>query len=517
MLPEFKNQAYLDFSIPENRRRMEEELEKAEANFGKEYDLYIGGRWMKAPERFESRNPSDKDQIIGVFQKASSKEVDQAIAAGLKAFESWKWVPAKERAAVLLRASQIMQRRRIEIDAWMVLEEGKNWLEADADVAEAIDFLEFYAREMLRYGSPQPVTPVPGEFPELFYIPLGMGAVIPPWNFPMAILAGMTSAAIVTGNTVLLKPASDAPKMGHIFTEIMIEAGLPAGVLNYVTGGGASIGDYIVKHPKIRFISFTGSRDVGLRINELAAKHQEGQLWIKRVVAEMGGKDAIVVDAETDLEKAAAATIASAYGFQGQKCSAASRVIVHRDVYDRFVDLLVQKASKITVGPVKDVKNYMGPVINQAALEKVLYYVDIGKKEGTLVYGGKKIDGNGFFVEPTIIKDVSRDSRVAQEEIFGPVLAVIKANDFDDAIDIANSTEYGLTGAVWSVNRDHILKAKNEFHVGNLYINRKCTGALVGGHPFGGFNMSGTDSKAGGRDYLLLFLQAKSVSEKLDY
>ena len=272
-----------------------------------------------------------------------------------------------------------------------------------------------------------------------------------------------------------------------------------------------------MKHPKIRFISFTGSRDVGLRINELAAKHQEGQIWIKRVIAEMGGKDAIVVDAETDLEKAAAATIASAYGFQGQKCSAGSRVIVHKDVYNKFIDLLVQKASKITVGPVKDVKNYMGPVINQAALEKVMYYVEIGKKEGKLAFGGKKIEGNGFFVEPTIIKDLSRDSRVAQEEIFGPVLAVIKANDFADAIDIANSTEYGLTGAAWSVNRDHILKAKNEFHVGNLYINRKCTGALVGGHPFGGFNMSGTDSKAGGRDYLLLFMQTKSVSEKLNY
>ncbi len=517
MLPEFKNQAYTDFSVPETKAAMEKELARAEANFGREYDLYIGGKWIKAEETFESRNPSNKDEIIGVFQKASPKEVDQAIAAGLEAFEWWKRVPAKERAAVLLRASQIMQRRRLEIDAWMVLEEGKNWLEADADVAEAIDFLEFYAREMLRYAQPQPVTPVPGEFPELVYLPLGVGAVIPPWNFPMAILTGMTSAAIVTGNTVLLKPASDAPKMGHLFTEIMIEAGLPAGVLNFVTGGGASIGDYIVKHPKIRFISFTGSKDVGLRINELAAKHQEGQIWIKRVVAEMGGKDAIVIDEDTDLDKAAAAVVASAYGFQGQKCSAASRVIVHQAVYDQFVDLLVAKTKQIKVGPVKDPNHYMGPVINQAALEKVLYYIELGKKEGKLVFGGKKMEGNGFYVQPTIIKDVPPNARLAQEEVFGPVLAVMKAKDFDDAIAIANGTEYGLTGAVWSRNRDRILKAKQEFHVGNLYINRKCTGALVGGHPFGGFNMSGTDSKAGGRDYLLLFLQAKSVSEKLDY
>ena len=517
MQPEFKNQSFKDFSVPENKKQMEEELVRAEKNFGKEYDLYIGGKWVKSGDKFESINPSDKNQVIGVFQKASKKEADQAIEAGLKAFAKWKNFPAKERAAVLLRASQIMQRRRIEIDAWMVLEEGKNWLEADGDVAEAIDFLEFYAREMIRYSETQPVTPVPGEFPELVYIPLGVGAIIPPWNFPMAILAGMTSAAIVAGNAVILKPASDSPKIGHLFTEIMIEAGLPAGVLNFVPGSGASIGDFIVKHPKIRFISFTGSRDVGLRINELAAKHTEGQIWIKRVVAEMGGKDGIIVDRETDLDKAAAATTASAYGFQGQKCSAASRVIVHQDVYDEFVDLLTEKASKITVGPVKDRNNYMGPLINQAALEKVRYYIEIGRKEGKLIYGGNTIEGNGFFIEPTIIKDLAPDSRVAQEEIFGPVLAVIKAKNFDEAIAIANGTEYGLTGAVWTVNREHILKAKNEFHAGNLYINRKCTGALVGGHPFGGFNMSGTDSKAGGRDYLLLFMQAKSISEKLDY
>ena len=517
MLPEFRNQVYTNFSDEKIYRQMEETLAEVEAKFGHEYSLLIDGQPVKTQEKFKSYNPSDKDQIIGVFQKASSNEVDLAIKAATRAFESWRHFPAKERAMVLLRAAEIMKRRRLEIDAWMIYEVGKSWIEADADVAEAIDFLEFYSREMLRYAETQPVTPVPGEFPELVYIPLGVGAIIPPWNFPMAILTGMSSAAIVTGNTILLKPASDAPMIGQLFVEIMQEAGLPAGVLNFVTGSGANIGDYIVTHPQIRFISFTGSKEIGLRINQLAAKPQQGQIWIKRVVAEMGGKDTIIVDSECNLEAAVQATVASAFGYQGQKCSACSRVVVLQDIYDEFVERLVERTKKITVGPVKDYTNYMGPVINQSALEKILYYIEIGKKEGKLVIGGNKVPGNGFFVEPTIIKDVSPTARIAQEEIFGPVLAVIKAKDFNEAIAIANNTEYGLTGAVFSTNRANINYAKQKFFVGNLYINRKCTGALVGGHPFGGFNMSGTDSKAGGRDYLLLFLQAKSISEKLDY
>jgi len=515
MLSEFRNEAYTDFAQPENRRRMEEALAQVEAQLGREYDLIIGGEAVKAKDTFRSYNPSEKDQVVGIFQKATPEHIDRAIEVAWEAFESWKQVCPKERAIVLLRAAEIMRRRRLELDAWMVLEVGKSWLEADADVAEATDFLEFYAREMIRYAEPQPLTPVPREFNELVYIPLGVGAIIPPWNFPLAILTGMTSAAIVAGNTVILKPSSDSPKMGQLFMEIMQEAGLPDGVVNFITGSGAVIGDYLVSHPKIRFISFTGSKEVGLRINELAAKAQKGQIWIKRVIAEMGGKDAIIVDSSCDIESAVEGVTASAYGYQGQKCSACSRLILLEDIYDSFLDRLVERVKKITVGPVKDPNNYMGPVINQAAEEKILNYIDIGKKEGALILGGEKAPGNGYFIQPTIFKDVDPNARIAQEEIFGPVLAVIKARDFDQALQIANNTEYGLTGSVYSVDREHIAKAKEIFHCGNLYINRKCTGALVGGHPFGGFNMSGTDSKAGGRDYLLLYLQAKAISEKL--
>ncbi len=515
MVDDFRNEPLTDFSKEENRQKMLEALEYVESQFDRVYPLYINGQDVTSDRQFKSYNPSNKDQVVGTFHKAGKDHVDMAMEAALNAFEEWKRVDPKERAIILLKAANIMRRRRFEINAWMVLEASKNWVEADADTAEAIDFLEFYAREMLRYSDRQPVTPVPGEFNELVYIPLGVGVILPPWNFPMAILTGMTSAAIVTGNTVLLKPATDTPAVGYRLVEIMQEAGLPAGVLNFIPGSGGEIGDYMVTHPKTRFISFTGSMEVGLRINELAAKPQEGQIWIKRVVAEMGGKDAIIVDSEADLAKAVEGTVSSAFGFQGQKCSACSRVIVDEKIYDEFVERLVERAKKITVGPVKEQSNFMGAVINQAAVEKIMSYIEIGHQEGKLILGGERAKGNGYFIQPTIFKDVSPDARIAQEEIFGPVLAVIKAKDFDDALRIANGTIYGLTGSVYSQNRAKLAHAKQEFHVGNLYMNRKCTGALVGGHPFGGFNMSGTDSKAGGRDYLLLFLQAKSISEVL--
>ncbi|MDL1877990.1 aldehyde dehydrogenase family protein, partial [Cytophagia bacterium CHB2] len=350
---------------------------------------------------------------------------------------------------------------------------------------------------------------------ELVYIPLGVGVVIPPWNFPLAILTGMASAAIVTGNTVLLKPASDTPAIGYRLVEIFQEAGLPPGVLNYIPGSGSEIGDYLVAHPKTRFISFTGSKEVGLHINELAAKPQKGQIWIKRIVAEMGGKDAIIVDEDADLAAAVEGVALSAFGFQGQKCSACSRAIIHTKLYDEFAERLVERTRKITLGPVKNPANWMGAVINAAAQEKTMQYIAIGKQEGKLICGGEQGPDSGYFIQPTIFRDVAANARIACEEIFAPVLALVKAKDFSHAIDIANASEYGLTGAVYTRDRDKIARAKRDFHCGNLYINRKCTGALVGGNPFGGFNMSGTDSKAGGRDYLLLFLQAKSISEKL--
>lgn len=515
-MKEFKNESYIDFSNPENRSKMEDAIKKAESQLGKEYPIIIGGENITLETKFKSFNPAEKEQAIGIFQKADKDTGEKAMKKALEVFEEWKFVEPSERAGYLFKAAEIMRSRRLELDAWEILEEGKGWLEADADVAEAIDFLEFYGLEMLRYGGEQPVVQIPGEKEELFYIPLGVGIVIPPWNFPMAILCGMTSAALVTGNTVILKPSSDAPKIGHLFMEILEEAGLPKGVVNYVTGSGSVVGDYLVQHPKTRFIAFTGSKEVGLRIVEQAAITREGQIWIKRVIAEMGGKDAIIIDNESNLESAVDGVLYSAFGFQGQKCSACSRAIVVTEVYDEFLNKLVEKTKKLTVGPTKLYDNFMGAVINEKAYNSMLSYIEKGKEEGgKLLTGGEPAEGNGYFIKPTIIADVKPGDTIEQEEIFGPVLAIIKAKDYDEAITVANDTNYGLTGAVYTLNREKIEKSKKLFHCGNLYFNRKCTGALVGAQPFGGFNMSGTNSKAGGRDYLLLFLQAKSVAKKI--
>ena len=513
----FKNETYHDFNDEALRNQMLEAIAKVESEAGTEYGIVIGGERIEGDGTFQTVNPSDKSQVLGVFQKGTPDLAQKAIETADATFESWSRVPAEERAEYLFKAAEVMRRRRLELDATMVLEEGKNWLEADADTCEAIDFLEFYGREMLRYNEPQPLTRIEGEDNQYFYIPLGVGVVIPPWNFPLAILVGMTSAAFVTGNTVVLKPSSDSPLIGQKFMEILEEIKLPGGVVNFLTGSGGAVGGTLVGHPRTRFISFTGSRDVGLGIVELAAKTQPGQIWIKRVVAEMGGKDAMVIDADCDLDEAAKAVRTAAFGFQGQKCSACSRAIVVDDVYDAFLEKLVAETKPIMVGPVKEQENWLGPVINQKAFDSILKYIEIGQKEGgRLMTGGKAADvGNGFFIEPTVIADVRSRDTIGQEEIFGPVCAVIKAQDFDDAIRIANDTEYGLTGGLFTNSREKLDRARREFHVGNLYLNRKCTGALVDVHPFGGFNMSGTDSKAGSRDYLLLFMQGKSVTEKV--
>ena len=394
-------------------------------------------------------------------------------------------------------------------------EAGKTWPEADADVSEAIDFCEYYAREMERLSGPQPVVQLPGEHDEMIYIPLGVGVVIPPWNFPLAILVGMTIASLVTGNVAIVKPSSETPTIAAKFAEVLLAAGFPPHSFTLLTGSGAAVGDVLVQHPKTRYVSFTGSRDVGLRINELAAKTQPGQVWIKRVIAEMGGKDAIVVDADSDLDKAVDGVLVSAFGYQGQKCSACSRAIVDAKVYDQFLAKLAPKAKAIKVGNSADPGNYMGPVISAGARQSILEYIEVGKKEGRLVAGDSPVPGNGYYVAPTIIADIEARDRIFQEEIFGPVLAVAKAENFEHALELANDSQYGLTGAVYSNNPEHLREARRRFHVGNLYFNRKCTGAMVGAHPFGGFNMSGTDSKAGGPDYLLLFLQAKSVAAKV--
>jgi 1-pyrroline-5-carboxylate dehydrogenase len=514
-LSEFTNEPFVDFSKPENKKAMEAALQKVAAEFGREYPMYIGGQKVFTTEKMTSTNPSHPSQVLGIFQTATAEHANQAVEAANKAFESWKRVPAEQRAEILFRAADIIRARKFELSAWITSEVGKSWAEADADTAETIDFLEFYGREMLRLAGPHEVTPMKGEKNYLVYIPLGVGVVIPPWNFPAAIAAGMTAASLVTGNTVILKPSEESPTVAAKVVEILYEAGVPKEALNFLTGYGEIVGDALVKHPKTRYIAFTGSKEVGLLISENASKKAPGQIWIKRAVLEMGGKDATIVDEDADIDAAVEGVAQAAFGYQGQKCSACSRAIVSEKIYDTFVQKLVERAKKITVGPAEDPGNYMGPVVSETAMKTIFGYIDLGKREGKLILGGERAAGDGYFVQPTVITDISPKSRIAQEEVFGPVLAVIKAKDFDQALEIANDTEFGLTGAVYSKNREKIEKAEEAFHVGNLYLNRKCTGAMVGAHPFGGFNMSGTDSKTGGKEYLLHFLQAKSIAQKI--
>ncbi|MFS8085512.1 MAG: L-glutamate gamma-semialdehyde dehydrogenase [Acidobacteriota bacterium] len=516
MPTEFRNEPFTDFSKEENAQAMRAAIEKVKGELGQEYPLVIGGERIKTEATLESINPAQRTQVVGSFHKATKELANRAVETAYETFQSWRNVPATERAQLLFRVAELIRSRKHEMSAWMIFEVAKSWPEADGDTAEAIDFLEFYARGMLRYADKQPLTQLAGEDNNLDYIPLGVGAVIPPWNFPLAIMAGMTAAAIVTGNTVVLKPSSDAPAIAYKFFELLEEAGLPPGVVNFMTGSGAEVGDVVVDHPKTRFVAFTGSKEIGLRINERAAKAQPGQLWIKRVVAEMGGKDAIIVADDADLDEAATGVVQSAFGFQGQKCSACSRAIIDAKVYDSMIEKIAERTAKIKVGDPTDTSSMMSAVINEKAFKAINGYVEKGKAEGGRVVAGGGSDGEqGFFIEPTVIADVKAGSTIEQEEIFGPVLAVIKANDYDDALKIANDTQFGLTGAVYSTDEAKLERARREFHVGNLYLNRKCTGALVGVHPFGGFNMSGTDSKAGGREYLLLFMQAKLSSEKI--
>jgi len=515
VLTEFRNEPYTDYSTPENRAAYEAALKRAAAEAGRRHDLLIGGKRVATKATFTSTNPCRSSEVLAMFSKGGLAEADQALAAATEAFKSWSRTDAKERAGYLLKAAALMRRRKHDFSAVMTLEVGKTWPEADGDTAEAIDFLEFYGREMLRIDAGEYVTPIPGEWNELRYIPLGVCAVIPPWNFPLAILVGMTTAAIVTGNTVCLKPATDSAWIASKFVELMEEVRLPAGVLNFVPGGGGDLGEALVADPRTRLIAFTGSKPVGLHIQEVAAKPDPKCMWIKRTVLEMGGKDAILVDEDYDLDEAATFIVQSAFGFQGQKCSACSRAIVHKNVYGALAERIVAKTQAIKVGDTRDPSMNMGAVINSRACDDIMGYVEVGKGEGTLLAGGRRGPKEGWFIEPTVVGGVKPEARIHCEEIFGPVLALLECRDFDDGLRIVNATEFGLTGSVLTRNRKHIEQARREFHVGNLYVNRKCTGALVGGHPFGGFNMSGTDSKAGGRDYLGLFLQGKLISEKL--
>lgn len=512
-LPEFRNEPFTDFSTDPGRAAMREALGAVGRELGREFPMVIGTQQVTAPDKFTSWNPSQKDEAAGVFQMGTPQHVDAAVRAAELAFASWSRVPAEERAALLLRAADVLRKRKFWASAWQVYEVGKNWGEADGDVAETIDHLEFFAREALRYARGQAMAPHPQESSEYVYLPLGVVAVIPPWNFPLAIPVGMASAAIAAGNTVVMKPSSDSPANAYVFHELMEQAGLPPGVLNIVTGSGGAVGDALVRHPRVRMVAFTGSKDVGTKLYEHTAQVRPGQIWLKRCIAEMGGKNAVIIDDEADLDEAISAAVASGYGFQGQKCSAGSRLVATAPVYKQVVEAFVERVRKLEQGPAKD--DYpSGPVINERAKKTILEYIKTGSTEGRLMAGGEPGDGAGHYVQPTVFADVDPQARIAQEEIFGPVVALIKAKDFDDALAIANGTEFGLTGAVFSQNPEKLERARREFFCGNLYLNRKCTGALVGVHPFGGFNMSGTDAKVGGPDYLLYFLQPKVVSLK---
>jgi 1-pyrroline-5-carboxylate dehydrogenase len=512
----FRNEPMLDFTKSDVAREMRAALDRVRGQLGREYDLIIGGKRVRTAEKIRSLNPSRPSQVVGIHQKAGKEHVEPAMNAALAAFESWSRTPIEERVDLLFRTSNLLRERKFELMAWLVFEVSKNWGEADADIAETIDFCELYAREALRLANAATEVQLPGEHDQLIYIPLGVGAVIPPWNFPCAIMAGMTLASIVAGNTVILKPSSDSPTIAAKFVEILEEAGMPEGVVNFCPGAGGSFGDAVVAHPRTRYIAFTGSREVGLHINKVAADRAPGQIWIKRTILEMGGKDAIVVDADADLDAAVEGVAAAAFGFQGQKCSACSRAIIDERIYDKFVARLKERVERITIGDPASNAN-MGAVINEGSMNSILNYIAVGKREGRLITGGERVTeaGEGYFLQPTVIADIQPKSKLEQEEIFGPVLAVIKSRNFEHGLEIANDTEFGLTGAVFTSSPEKIALAKREFHVGNLYINRKCTGAIVGAHPFGGFNMSGTDSKAGGPDYLLLFTQAKSIGEKI--
>jgi 1-pyrroline-5-carboxylate dehydrogenase len=517
----FTNEPFLDFADSATTRSMQQALATVHSRLGREYPLIIGGQRIRTESKITSLNPARPAEVVGIHQAANASHVDLAIAAAQTAFTEWSRTSAQSRADLLLRAASLIRERKFELCAWLTYEVGKNWAEADADVGETIDFLTFYALEALRLD--RAITPIqlPGERNQLRYIPLGVGAVIPPWNFPLAIMAGMTAAAIVTGNTVVLKPSGDAPTIAAIFHAILEEAGLPPGVVNFCPGAGRTFGSALVAHPQTRFIAFTGSKEVGIDIHERAARTQPGQIFIKRTILEMGGKDSILVDADCDLDAAVEGVLASAFGYNGQKCSACSRAIVDTTLYAAFLTKLRARVESLQQGD--PAQNFaIGPVINQSSYNRILEYIAIGKQEGHLLTGGHTLPAHseanpdaGLYIAPTVFADVAPTARLAQEEIFGPVLAIIKSTTFDEALAIANNTEYGLTGAIYSNSRDHLTRAARDFHVGNLYLNRKCTGAMVGAHPFGGFNMSGTDSKAGGPDYLLLFTQAKSIAEKL--
>ena len=509
----YRNEPYSYYATAEEEKPYREALEQVRAQLGQDYPLWIGGEKVHTDDYLTSVNPSDLDVMVGRSAKAKGKELERAMNAAWEAYADWSRLDMAHRARTLVKLAAVMRRRKLELASWMTFEAGKNYVEAEADTAEAIDFCEYYAREALKLAGPLSTFDYPGEENTSFLVPLGVGVVISPWNFPLAILVGMAVGPAVVGNTMILKPAPATVIIAQKFMECAEEAGFPPGVLNLLTGDDADLGDALVEHPRTRFINFTGSLNTGMRINERAAKVQPGQKWLKKVYVELGGKDALIVDETVDLDEAAAIATASGYGFQGQKCSAMSRLIVVEEVYDELLDKVKTRVEALKVGPAEDNPD-LAAVINEAAVEKIMHYVELGKVEARLVTGGERGDKNGYFIQPTLFADVAQSATIACEEIFGPVVAMMKAKDYNQALQIANATVYGLTGGVLSKNRARLERARSDFEVGNLYLNRKITGALVGVQPFGGYKLSGSNAKAGGPDYLRLFMEMKTVSER---
>ncbi|MBN1362034.1 MAG: L-glutamate gamma-semialdehyde dehydrogenase [Sedimentisphaerales bacterium] len=488
-------------------------IAQVRAQLGKTYPLHIDGRDVTTSKTLDSVNPADPDEVVGKVCQAGVAEAEQALTAAQRASLTWRDVAPAERATYLVKAAEVARHRMFELAAWQVLEEGKQWAQAYNDIAEGIDFLEYYAREMVRLGTPQDLGSYDKEGNFYFYQPKGVAVVIAPWNFPFAISCGMCAAAIVAGDTVVFKPSSQSSVVGHHLVEIFREAGLPAGVFNYVPGPGSVIGDYLVDSPKVSLIAFTGSMAVGLRIIERAARTAEDQAYVKKVVCEMGGKNAIILDEEFDEDAVIRDVLYSAFGYQGQKCSACSRLIVTDKAYDRFVPKLVEAAKKLKIGPAEDPQSYMGPVIDRNAQRTIMQYVELAAQEGKLLYQSE-VPSKGYYVPLTIAEGITPAHRLAQEEVFGPVLAIMRAKDFEQALEWANSTRFALTGAIFSNNQEHLDRAVRDFRVGNLYLNRSCVGALVKVQPFGGFKMSGVGTKAGGPDYLLHFMDPRSVTRQ---
>ena len=514
MLTPYAPEPYSDFTDQANAAKYEAGIALASSKIGERALLVIGGEHIDTKASITSVNPSRPEQRIGTSASASREHVEQVMDAAWKAYADWSRRTPEERAGFAHRVGDLMLERKFELAALQSLEAGKNWGEAEADVAEAVDFCRYYAHQALRLSEPVPTVQVDGETNTSTLQPIGVGVVIPPWNFPLAIPAGMVMGPVAAGNTVILKPASNTPLIAWSFMKVLEEAGMPPGVVNFLPGSGGEIGDALVDHPMTRFVNFTGSKEIGLRIAERASRVHPGQKWLKRSYMEMGGKDALIVDDTVDIEAAAADAVRSAFGFQGQKCSACSRLIAFDSIHDDLVDAVVAAASKLPMGPA--IENYaVGPVISSSQHRSILSEIESGKEEATLVMGGHAVDKDGgYYIEPTVFVDVDPGARLAQHEIFGPVLSVVKVADFDEALDVANGTEFGLTGGVYSNDDERLARAKRDFHAGNLYLNRKITGALVGVQPFGGFNMSGSNAKAGGPDYLRLFMEMKSVAER---